>query len=323
MEYQSTPAIYQNEEAALTDLGSGIGRICFFSKGNSLSPKVRTFIREVLEHDAHGFDGLVLVNEGKNFSVGADLTAMLASIDAGDYGDPTAMNGFQEIQMMLKTYHKPIVAAPFKNVLGGGLELCMHCHGRVALRKLYMGLVEVGVGLLPAGGGLKECALTISAAEPRLHDQVLLTIFSSLILRTVSKDAPQALDMGYLRPCDPVVEQQEDLLDAAKKRCLSLIPGFTPKRAANEIRLGGRRDYEKMLAHMEALQSGGQISPYDVEIGKRIARVLAGSDQDSDVCLTEEQLCILENLGMWELKQQKGTQDRIRSFLRDGVMLRN
>jgi len=315
--------IRSGEEAELIDISDGIGRIKLLSKGNSISPKVREFIATLLDDDLAGLAGVVIVNEGKNFSVGADLTAMKQAIERGEYGDTDSLNTYQELLLRLKTYHKPIVAAPYKNVLGGGLELCMHCHKRVAFTKLYMGLVEVGVGLLPGGGGLKEAVLRISETQEDEKEQMLLSNFQSLLLRSTSKNAQEAKEMGYLRADDVIVDDENLLLDTAKQECLKMAANYVPETEAQNIGLGGKKYYEMLLKHAETMLKDELISPYDVEIGKRIALVLTGSDTDENIVMNEREILRLENASFTDLKKQDGSYQRIQYFLKTGEMLRN
>lgn len=317
--------VFETADASLLDIGNKIGRVLFRTKGNSLPPSVFAFLDHVLQKDLFSFEGIVIVNEGKNFSVGADLNSIKASIDAEEYTDDTILNPFQIALHTIKGYHKPIVAAPFKNVLGGGMELCMHCHARVAAQKTYMGLVEVGVGLLPAGGGLKECALKISQASENEHDQLMLDLFEALLLRTVSANAQAAKTLHFLAPTDSIVEDDtpQTLLAEAKRICLGMVQGFKPTDVEKKMTFGGKRDYDKLMDHGAKMLEKGDISPYDLEIGKRIARVLSGSDSDNDVRLSERELFILENEGMRNLQMQEGTYQRISHFLSTGKMLRN
>lgn len=315
--------IRSGEEAVLYDIGDNIARLCFLSKGNSLSPLVRQFLGKVLEADLYGYSGLVIANEGKNFSVGADLTAMKTAIEQGKYGDEHNSNPFQDILKQIKYYKKPIVAAPYKNVLGGGLELCMHCHARVALNKTYMGLVEAGVGLLPAGGGLKESAILIGKAASETKEALLTATFEKLLLRVVSKNAEHAKELHYLQPEDIIIEDQAELVTAAKQICLKLSNDFTPNVSLKNIELSGTEDHRKLMEHGKHLLEENLISPYDLEIGAYIGDVLCGSRTKGAATYTEDQLYILENAGITALRRKKETYDRITHFLKTGQMLRN
>lgn len=315
--------IRSGEEAVLYDIGDNIARLCFLSKGNSLSPLVRQFLGKVLESDLYGYSGLVIANEGKNFSVGADLTAMKAAIEQGKYGDEHNSNPFQDILKQIKYYKKPIVAAPYKNVLGGGLEFCMHCHARVALNKTYMGLVEAGVGLLPAGGGLKESAILIGKAASETKEALLTATFEKLLLRVVSKNAEHAKELHYLQPEDIIIEDQAELVTVAKQICLKLSNGFSRNVPIKNIELSGTEDHKTLMEHGKHLLEENLISPYDLEIGAYIGDVLCGSRTKGAATYTEDQLYILENAGITALRRKKETYDRITHFLKTGQMLRN
>lgn len=313
-----------NEEAALLDLGDGIGCLEFRSKGNSISPLVREFILELAGNGFNGLDGLVIGSQSKNFSVGADLFAMKKSIDEKQFDAfEKRIASFQAMTSSLKYSGKPIVAAPYKMVLGGGLEVSLHCHARVALAKTFMGLVEAGVGLIPGGGGCKEAALLIGKTPREQREQVLVATFEKLLLKKVSKDAAEAKLLVYLKPDDIVVESNEELLGAAKNKCLELVRSCRSAAVEETVVLPGKSAYDFLLAHAQTLRETGLISAHDVEIGKKIARVLAGSTTENEISIRETHLLEIERKGFLELIQTQGTYDRISHFVASGEMLKN
>ena len=316
------PVVRTGAEAVLLDMGGGIGCVSFRSKGNSVSPPVREFMTDVVEHGLYDFDGLVIANEGKHYSVGANLSSMKEKIDRKEFAG-FADQAFQKAVITLRRSKKPIVSAPYKTTLGGGLEVVLHTHARAALQKSFLGLVEVGVGLIPGGGGTKESALLVGAAPAAQRDEVLKTTFRKLITRAVSKDAEDARAMGYLAPRDPVCPDQEQLPAQAKALCLSLVKSGFRTPEPPRVTLPGRRGWKLLCTYIEELLAGGDISPYDAEIGRQLAVVLCGSDTEDDVERTEDQLLKLENDCFVNLIKSPGTYARISYFLEHNELLRN
>lgn len=314
--------IYSNKETALFDLGDGICCIGFKSKGNSISPYVSEFITETINKYSNNFQGIVIGNQSKNFSVGADLFSMKTSIDNKDFDFfNKKIRIFQSMTSLIKYCNKPVVAAPYKMTLGGGLEVALHSHARVALDKSYMGLVEVGVGLLPGGGGTKECALRI--AQGNLSEEEIYATFDKLIFRTVSKNYDNAKQLGYLQEEDVMIENQEDLINEAKQKCLTLISNGFQQRKELCVTLPGKELFIRLKNHAELLLEENKISKYDYEIGKVIAKVLAGSDKESNVTVTEADILKLEREAFVSLIKQNETYERISHFVETGELLRN
>lgn len=320
----SMEPVYTGEEAALYDLGDGIACLQFRSKGNSISPAVRAFIVEVLDTQMDAYKGLVIGNQDKNFSVGANLASMRDAILAKETDDAFTgkIQAFQEMTQKIKRFHKPIVAAPHGMTLGGGLEVALHCHKRVALTKVYMGLVEVGVGLLPGGGGLKETALSVGKCPEGEREDALVAGFKKILMRRVSKDAQDAVKLGYLRADDVIVEDDAQLLSEAKRSCLQLVSEGFVRREEETVALQGKAGYEKLMETAQGLLSQERISPYDLEIGKVIAGVLTCSTPET--CrLTETALLAIERKGFLTLIRNAHTFERIQHFLDTGKLLSN
>lgn len=316
--------IDSNEEVALLDLGDGIGCLEFRSKGNSISPRVREFIMELVGNGLDGLDGLVIGSQSKNFSVGADLFAIKNSIDNKQFvAFEKKIAAFQDMTRMLKVSAQPIVAAPYKMVLGGGLELALHCHARIAFEKTFMGLVEAGVGLIPGGGGAKEAALRIGNTPKAQQDNELISTFEKILLRKISNNAADAKVLGYLKAEDLVVDDNQKLLFAAKEKCLELVRHGLGRVTEETVILPGKSGFDKLIAHAQTLMSKGIISAYDIEIARRIACVLTGSRNENDVSISESQLLEIERNGFMELIQTKGTYERICHFLASGELLKN
>ncbi len=316
--------VKEGQDAALLDLGDGIACLEFRSRGNSITPTVKEFILDVLGRELYGFAGLVIGNQGKNFSVGANLNVMKQNLDKKDYGAfDRNVRSLQEVTSALKHYHKPVVAAPFRRALGGGLELALHCRKRVAHSGYMAGLVEVGVGLVPAGGGTKECALRIGQAAEEDRQSVMKTIFDKLLLRQVSADAEEARRMFYLLPGDLVEKDKELLITAAKNCCLDMVKEPLTDSGEERVVLPGREAYCWMTGYASELEERGLITPYDKVVGFYLAAILAGSSQNGPAEYTESQLLDLEREAFVSLAREKGTFDRITYFTETNGLLRN
>lgn len=308
--------VYSNEEAALLDMGDGIGCLQFRSKGNSISAPVREFIVELLAHNLYEFDGMVIASQSKHFSVGANLVNMKNNIDAKNF---TAMENnvrsFQSMTAGIKYSKKPIVAVPYRMTLGGGLEVVLHSSARVALGKCYMGLGgDRPVGLLREAWGHKMHAMLLDGLTGQALEETLIRLFDKLIFGKVSKNAQEAREMMYLYEDDIIVEEEEDLIAVAKARCLDLIAeGYQPPAAGAAV-LPGKAGYDLLLRHSEALQAEGKITAYDFEIGKRIALILAGSSTENAREYTEQEILDQERRCFVELTQSEGTYQRIDPF---------
>lgn len=310
-------------DAALLDLGDGIACLEFRSRGNSITPGIKDFMMAILDQWLNDFDGLVIGSQSKNFSVGANLNIMKQNIDRKDYkAFYRNVCSMQAVTKALKYCTKPIVAAPYRRTLGGGLEVVLHCHKRVAHSECLMGLVELGVGLVPAGGGTKECALRIGRAESAQQQEVIRTVFETLLLRKVSDSARNAKEMLFLSPGDPVIENRELLIAEAKAECRSMIGKIPPVREETVV-LPGKVAYDWMTEHANQLLEAGRITPYDAVAGTYLASILAGSADGKPASYTEDQLLNLERDAFMGLVREQGTYDRITYFTEHNALLRN
>jgi len=315
---------YSNAEAALLDLGDGIACLEFRSKGNSISPLVREFILETLAHNLYDFDGMIIGSQSKHFSVGANLNVIKENIDKKNFGYfENSVKSFQDMTAAIKYCKKPIVAAPYRMVLGGGLEVTIHSSARVALRKCYMGLVEIGVGLLPGGGGTKESAFLLKGAKEEDIEKILITLYEKLVCGKVSKDAEDAKKLLFLSDSDIIVDNEDELLDVAKQKCLELVKEGYKAKQPDTVVLPGKKGYDLMIKHGEKLLEDKIISPYDFEVGKKIALILSGSSTEGPKEYTETEVLAQERRCFIELTQSSKTYDRISYFLQKNEKLRN
>ena len=229
---RSSGVIQQNAGASLVDLGDGVLCVEFHSKMNSLGEDIFAMMQAGLEETEKNFDAMVIANEGADFSVGANLVMVLLAAQEGEWDELNiAIHRFQQVNMALKYAAKPVVVAPFARTLGGGCEITLHAARAQASAETYIGLVEVGVGLIPGGGGCKE--LLVRLKDPR-------KVFELIGYAKVSASAEDAKKLGLLNRTDSISMNPERLIGDAKALALSLVPGLFARRAAYGHQSGGR-----------------------------------------------------------------------------------
>jgi 3-hydroxyacyl-CoA dehydrogenase len=304
-----------NSGASLIDLGDGVICCEFHSKANSIGEDVMWMIRAGLEELETNFDAMVIGNQGEHFSAGANLMMVLLSAQDQEWDDlDLGIRAFQQMNMLLKYAPKPVVAAPFGMALGGGCELPLHCRRIQASAELYMGLVEVGVGVIPAGGGCKEMLM-------RSRD--VKKIFEQIGFAKVSGSAVEARHFRFLRDGDGISMNPERLIDDAKQLALSLVPGFTPGAPRVDITVSGDEGFALMKMGVWMAHEGGYISDYDAVIGEKLAFVLSGGRLTGTPQVSEQYLLDLEREAFLSLCGNVQTQQRIQHMLKTGKPLRN
>jgi len=304
-----------NAGASLIDLGDGVICCEFHSKANSIGDDIVNMLRAGLAELETNFDAMVIGNQGENFSVGANLMMVLLAAQEQEWDDlGAAIHSFQQLNMSLKYAPRPVVAAPFGLALGGGCEMPLHCRRVQASAELYMGLVEVGVGVIPAGGGCKEMLL-------RSHD--LKKIFEQIGFAKVSTSAAEARQFRFLRDGDGVSMNPERLIDDAKQLALSLVPGYAPGAPRTDITVSGDEGFALMKMGVWMAQQGAYISAYDALIGEKLAYVLSGGRLTGTPKVSEQYLLDLEREAFLSLCGRKETQQRIQHMLKTGKPLRN
>jgi 3-hydroxyacyl-CoA dehydrogenase len=304
-----------NPGASLIDLGDGVLCCEFHSKANAMGDDILQMARAGLAELETNFDAMVIGNQGENFSAGANLMMVLLAAQEQEWDDlDAAVRAFQRMNMALKYAPKPVVAAPFGLALGGGCELPLHCARIQASAELYMGLVEVGVGLIPAGGGCKEMLL-------RSRD--LKKIFEQIGFGKVSTSAAEARQFRFLRDGDGVSMNPERLIDDAKQLALSLVPSHAPGAPRTDIEVSGDEGFALMKMGVWMAQKGGYISAHDALIGEKLAYVLSGGRLTGTPKVSEQHLLDLEREAFLSLCGRAETQQRIQHMLKTGKPLRN
>ena len=313
-------------DGSLLDLGDGVLCLEFHGKKNTIGPELLDLTRRaVARAEAEGV-ALVVGNQGALFSAGANLSKLGGAMAFKQFGAIDDMlQKFQGATMALKYARVPVVAAPFQLTLGGACEYVLHATAATAHAETYMGLVEVGVGLLPAGGGTKEMAVRALALADRYQVDpapFLFKAFENIGMAAVSKSADELFALGYLRPGDRVTMNRDYLLGDAKRQALVLAATFRPQLAAT-MRAPGRSVAATMKSRLWNLQMGGLISEYDAFIGGLVADVLCGGDVPAGTEITEDYLLELEREGFLRLCGETRTHQRIEHMLKTGKPLRN
>jgi len=320
--------VWKNSGGILHDIGDGVLNLEFTSKMNSLGGDVLQAINKSIEIAESGYNGLVIGNDAPNFSVGANLMmiAMMAMEQEYDELD-IAIRQFQNTTMRCRYSSVPVVSAPHGMTLGGGCEVVMHSDVAVASAETYIGLVEVGVGLLPAGGGTKEMALRTSDSIKN-GDPILPTLqdnFLAIAMAKVATSAQEAYDLNLLRKNkDRVVVNAKRVIAEAKAEVLRMAEeGYTQPAHRNDIQVLGRTGLGTLTVGVESFVAGGYISAHDAKIAKKIAYVLCGGDLSSPAVVDEQYLLNLEREAFLSLCGERKTLERIQSMLQTGKPLRN
>ncbi|NTU60257.1 MAG: 3-hydroxyacyl-CoA dehydrogenase/enoyl-CoA hydratase family protein, partial [Deltaproteobacteria bacterium] len=320
---------FSNPEATLLDLGDGVACLEFHSKMNSIGGGIIQAILKATAEAGLSFDALVVGNQGENFSAGANLALLLLEALDGNFPEIEAVvRAFQRATAALKYSPVPVVAAPFGRVLGGGAEVCLHSHRVQASHESYIGLVEVGVGLLPAGGGTKELLLRAMAHSPEGTGADPLPFvrkaFETIALGKVSTSAWEAFDLGFLRTGDGVTMNREHLIHDAKRAALDLLEtGWQPLHGPASVSVMGRDGFADIRSMLHTMKQGRQISEHDALVAERVGWVLCGGEVDGGSVVTEEYLLDLERRAFVELCGRRKTLERIRHTLKTGKPLRN
>lgn len=318
-----------NDDARCVDLGDGVLCLEFCGKMNTMGAGVLDMLAKTLDRISNGgYAGLVIGNDDpRTFTAGANLGQVAHVVAAGDWKSlEGAVRRFQDSVMSVRFAPFPVVVAPFGLTLGGGCEISLHADRIQAHSELYMGLVEVGVGLLPGGGGTKEtlfrCTEALKPYEEADPFEGVKRAFKMIALAQMSTSAHEARKMGLLRPVADRITMNRDLLIAdAKARVLDLAPDYVAP-AMKTIRALGREAIGNLKYALFAFQEGGQATPHDVTIGNHIAYVLCGGDGPArDV--TEQDILELEREAFLKLLGTAETQARIKFMLETGKPLRN
>jgi 3-hydroxyacyl-CoA dehydrogenase len=322
----SRSIVQANAGASLIDLGDGVLCVEFHSKMNALGGDAIEMIQAGVARAASDFAALVVGNEGEHFSAGANLMLLLLEAQEGNWDEIEIMvRQFQRATMALKLSAAPVVVAPAGLALGGGCEVCLHGDRVRAAAETYMGLVEVGVGLIPAGGGTKEMLLrAVDAADTDDIFPNVQAAFQAMGLGKVSTSAADARRIGYLRPVDGIVMNRERLIAEAKAAALARVrDGYQPPVLRSAVPVGGPETLAKLSLGVHLMHRAGRISDHDALVGRKLAGILAGGDLPHAASVTETYLLDLEREAFLSLCGEPKTQERIGYTLKTGKTLRN
>lgn len=322
--------VEETEDASLIDLGDGALGLEFHTKVNSMGPGVLSMIRRGVERVERDFDALVIGNHGRMFSAGANLTLLLASAEAGDWDAIDAsIRHFQGTLMAAKCCAKPVVAAIFAQTLGGGCELALQSARVQAAAETYIGLVELGVGLVPAGGGCKEMVIRTQEHLPAGDLKAdrftpLHRAFEFIGQAKVSTSAVEARAMGFLRDQDGISINPRLHLGDAKAAALAMArAGYVPYQPRTDIPVLGEAALARFKMEVHLYHRAGYISDHDRRLGNAVATVLAGGNVTGPRLVTEQYLLDLEREEFKSLCGEEKTRARIQHMLETGKPLRN
>lgn len=327
---ERTGVIKKNAGASLIDIGDGVACLEFHSKMNAIGGDTLEMLKQSLAEVERNFVGLVVGNQGPNFCVGANLMLMLMEAQDENWEDLDMMvRVFQHSTMSLRYSPKPVVVAPFQLVFGGGCEMVLHADRVRAAAETYIGLVEVGVGIIPAGGGTKEMLVRALDAIPNsLADAdpfpFLKRAFETIALAKVASSAAEARQLGFLSEEDTVSMNGERLIADAKKEVLALAAsGYVEPQQRTDILAMGLPALATLKLGIHQMKRGGYISDHDAEIGEQLARILTGGDLNHPTRVSEQYLLDLEREAFLSLIGKRKTQERMAHMLKTGKPLRN
>jgi 3-hydroxyacyl-CoA dehydrogenase len=339
---KSNGVVKKNSGASLVDVGDGVACIEFHSKMNSLGADIVSLILQTLKSGGPGdnFDAFIITNDAANFSVGANLMLLLMSVQEEEWDDvDLAIRQFQGMTQAIKFSPKPVVASAFGLCLGGGTEISLHSAARQPHAELYTGLVEVGVGLLPGGGGCKEMLLravdgAIAARGGKGSGDALAgsiemleamkRAFETIATAKVATSAHEARSLGFLSEADRITMNRERVLCDAKARALELFrAGYEPCVPRTDIPAPGEGLLATLKMGVHMMRQGDYITDYEVKLGAKIAEVLCGGNVTPGTLVSEQYILDLEREGFKSLCGEKKTQERIQYTLKTGKPLRN
>jgi len=326
--FRENKPVIKNSECTVHDIGDGVLCLEFRSKSNSLGDGIIKAIDEAISIAEEGkWKGIVIGNNAKQFSVGANLMGVGMFAMQKKFDDLQKMvSAFQQVMMKIRTSKIPVVAATQGYVFGGGCEIAMHCDAGIYAAESYIGLVEVGVGLLPAGGGTKEFALRASESffEGDVKIPTLIDYFKTIATATVATSAHQAFDLHYLNPeRDFVCYNTPQNIAVAKEKVIELSKNYIAPSVKSDIEVLGRNGLSVLYSAINEFRLGEFMSDYDVEIAKKVAYVICGGDLTGTQHVTEQYLLDLEREAFVSLLGNQKTLDRIQYLLMNNKPLRN
>ncbi|WP_334110307.1 3-hydroxyacyl-CoA dehydrogenase/enoyl-CoA hydratase family protein [Anoxybacillus sp.] len=320
--------IKKNSGASLIDLGDDVALLEFHSPNNAIGFDIVQMINYALEEVDRNYKGLVIGNQGKNFCVGANLAMILMEAQDDNYFEiEMVVRQFQQAMMNIKYSTKPVVVAPFAMTLGGGTEICLPASRIQAAAETYMGLVEVGVGLIPGGGGNKELYMKHLSGMPNGVEfdlqKVANKVFETIAMAKVSTSAAEARELNFLNAQDSISINGDHLIHDAKQTVLALYESGYKPPMRRKIPVVGETGYATLLLGAQGMYHSGYISEHDLKIAKKLAYVIAGGSVPYGTEVDEQYLLDLEREAFLSLVGEPKTQARMQHMLVKGKPLRN
>lgn len=325
---RKTNSVYKNPDFELLDLGDGIVCAEFRSKMNTIGAEVLTGLNKAVEIAENQFEGLVVGNQGANFSVGANLGMIFMLAVEQEYDELyMAIKYFQDTMMRMRYSKIPVIAAPHGMTLGGGCELSLHADRVVAAAETYIGLVEFGVGVIPGGGGSKEMAVRAADTFKKgdLELNALREYFLTIAMAKVSTSAYEAYDLGILQKGKDIVVNNSDQQLATAKAYARIMAdqGYTQPIQKTDIKVLGRQALGAFLVGTDSMVAGNYISEYDRKMADKLAYVMSGGDLSASTTVSEQYLLDIEREAFLSLCGERKTLERIQHMLKTGKPLRN
>ncbi len=328
LDAQRDKIVWKNAGCSLLDISDGILNLEFHSKMNTIGGEIIEGMNTAINMAEKDFRGLVVANEGQNFSAGANLAMIFMFAAEQEFDEiDMAIRAFQNMNMHVRYSNIPVVIAPHSLALGGGCEMSLHADKVIASAETYIGMVEFGVGLIPGGGGSKEFALRASDSyrDGTIDEQVLKEYFLNIAMAKVSTSAAEAFDLKIFRTGhDEIVMNSHRRISEAKRAVLEMAnEGYTRPTERKDIKVLGRSGMGLFYAGANAMFSGHYISEHDQKISQKLAYVLCGGDLSSYTFVSEQYLLDLEREAFLSLCGERKTLERIQSILTTGKPLRN
>lgn len=326
---ERTGVIKSNPGASLIDIGDGVACLEFHSKMNSIGGDTVQLMNFALDEVEKNFKGLVVGNQGGNFSAGANIMMLLLAAQEEEWDDINMMvKALQNAVMRLRYSAKPVVTAPYGLTLGGGCEIAMHGNKVRAAGETYIGLVEVGVGVIPAGCGTKEMTMRAMDTWAKAPDAdpiaYLKKTFETIGMGKVATSAQEGRAFGFLRDSDAISMNGDRLIQDAKQEVLNLdAAGYVAPVERTDITVFGEAAESAMKLALHMMKQGGFISEHDQKIGHKLAHIMAGGTINHRTQVSERYLLDLEREAFVSLCGERKTQERIAAMLKTGKPLRN
>jgi 3-hydroxyacyl-CoA dehydrogenase len=320
--------IKANPSASLIDLGDGVLCVEFHTKMNALDADISSMCLEALDRVENEYDGVVLGNDADNFSAGANLFMVVMGAQSGMWDQlEQAVSSLQNLNMRMRYSPKPVVIAPVGLTLGGGAEVTMHGSRVVASAELYIGCVEIGPGVIPAGGGTKELVRRILNPPMRTQNveplPFLQRIFELIGLAKVATSAEEGREMGFLLPTDRIVMNRSHLISEAKKEVLHMLSSGYKAPLPEKIYAAGRDSLSALRVGIHMMKEGGYITEHEHLIAGKLAYVMTGGELSKPQWVDEQYILDLEREAFLSLCGEQKTQQRMWNILQTGKVLRN